>query len=158
NDQVVVTVAAPGGLDAPGARVDTRRGGVDEIDAVRLEGRAEREGDVLRRSLAEGQPDERRVEQEGIRRRYHRDVGILVELVFYAEGRGQPAEVAAEHQNLLTHGTHLSSVDTPRVGTRGSGERGANVLSPRDQRHLTSAPPGGPINPATGHRSFRASA
>src|SRR4029450_4123315 len=115
NDQVVVTVAAAGGLDSPGDRVDTRRGGVDEIDAVRLEGRAEREGDVLRRSLADGQPNERRVEQECIGRRYDCDVDILVELVFHAEGRGQPAEVAAEHQDLLTHGTHLPSSIPPRA-------------------------------------------
>jgi hypothetical protein len=68
DDQVVVAVGTGGCLDLPCRQVQFGRLRVDELDVVMLERRCEREREVGRRPLSERQPDERRVEDELVRR------------------------------------------------------------------------------------------
>ena len=107
--QVVVRRSARRGLDLLRPQVELRCLGVDEVDAVRVEGRGQWERDVTRRPLPERQPDQRGVEQEPVRRRHHPDVHVAVQLVLHRQRGGQPAEVPTQHQHLLARHLRLPS-------------------------------------------------
>jgi hypothetical protein len=68
---------------------------------MRAEDRLQREGDTVRAALTERQPDQRRVEQEPVRRRHHGDLDVDAELVLELQRRGETAEVAADDHDLL---------------------------------------------------------
>jgi len=113
--QVVVTITAAGGGHRAGGRVDGRRLGVHELDPMRVEGRLQREGDIGRAALAERQPDQRRIEQEPVRRRNHRHLDVLTQLVLELQSRRQAAEVTPDHQHTHTsHNPHLIPMPTGR--------------------------------------------
>jgi hypothetical protein len=78
---------------------------------MRLEGRCDVEGDVLRGTLAERHPDQRRVEQELRRGRHDCHVNIPLEVELHGERRGKPAEAAAQDDDLLTR--HLEHLPNP---------------------------------------------
>jgi hypothetical protein len=74
---------------------------VDELDAARLERRADGEGEVAACPLAEWHPDQRGVELEPVRLRDDCDIDAVAELVLHAQRRGQPSKVPAKDQNVL---------------------------------------------------------
>ncbi len=84
----------------PARRVDGGDLAMDEPDAVVREGALERERDVGGVALPERQPDERRVEDETVRRRDDGDHDLVAQLVLELEGSGQAGEVPADDDHM----------------------------------------------------------
>jgi hypothetical protein len=106
DEQVVVPVlGARSGAHGACKGIDGRGGVLDELDTGDLEGGRDREGDVAGAALAERQPDQRRAEQEAVAVAEHGHVHVTVQFLADRDRRGQPAEVAAENQNLRPHGS-----------------------------------------------------
>ena len=118
DDQVVIAVDAAGRGDLLGGQVDPGGLGVGEIDPVSLERRREREGDVGGAALAERQPDQRRVEQEVVRRGDHPDIHVAVQLVADRERCGQPAEIPPQYEYLLAAALMATSLISAGQTTR----------------------------------------
>jgi hypothetical protein len=101
--EIVVAVHAPCGLDLLRSGVDLRRLSVHEVHPVPLERRRDRDRDVPRRSLPEGNPDERWVEGEPIRLGDNGHVDVGAELALQTQRCRDACEVAAENERLRCH-------------------------------------------------------
>jgi hypothetical protein len=112
HEVVVVVPGSAGGAHPLAIDVDLDRRRVHEVDAVLLEGRRDRERDVLGIALAERQPDQARVEHEPVGRGKHPHIHVTAQLPLHRQGRGEPAEIGTQHEHLLAHRIPLSFMGT----------------------------------------------
>ena len=120
DDQIVVSIPPGRRLDRLAGQVEAGRFGMHELDAVLIERRRKRKRDVGRCAFPERQPDQRRVEQEPVRRRHDRHVHIAMQLMAHRQGCGQAAEVATQHHTRALRDMAPSS-GRPELSPRAKG-------------------------------------